>query len=316
MCGINGGWLTEGIDRSAIDASLNAMVHRGPDDAGVYEARPAFIGMRRLSIIDLAGGHQPMFNEDRRIAVVFNGEIYNYRELIPGLQAKGHTFQTKSDTEVLVHLYEEYGTEMCASLRGMFAFAIWDGRDRTLFVARDRFGKKPLYYTRTQTGGLLFASELKALVPLMQAAGQTPTIRQQAIYDFLSLGYVPQPDTIYENVSCLPPGAWMRFDGQAACRSASRACRHVCSTRSAGSGDGCAADWHPRAPCAIRFYGLESRTLPHAGVPGVGPNCCGRRSVDGKIGDSGGFARVWHDAACGGARMDRRDTPRVLFAAE
>jgi asparagine synthase (glutamine-hydrolysing) len=214
MCGIHGGWLTEGIDRSAINASLNAIVHRGPDDSGTYEARPAFLGMRRLSIIDLAGGHQPIFNEDGRIAVVFNGEIYNYRELIPELQAKGHVFQTKSDTEVLVHLYEEHGTDMCRHLRGMFAFAIWDGREQCLFIGRDRFGKKPLYYARTRSGGLLLASELKALVPLMKAAGETLSVRQQGIYDYLSLSYLPQPATIYDEVSCVPAGAWMRFDGQ------------------------------------------------------------------------------------------------------
>src|SRR5205807_2073977 len=134
------------------------------------------------------------------ISVVLNGEIYNYVELMSELKASGHVFRTSSDTEVLVHLYEERGEEMLKVLRGMFAFALWDERRKSLFLARDRFGKKPLYYTRTKTGGLLFASELKALKPLAIAVGERWQIRNQSIYDYLSLGVIPQPDTVYDSV--------------------------------------------------------------------------------------------------------------------
>src|SRR5207248_619730 len=156
-------------------------------DAGYHQIGPAFLAMRRLAIIDLKSGHQPIFNEDGGIAVVLNGEIYNYLELMSELRACGHTFRTASDTETLVHLYEERGEQMVSELRGMFAFAIWDGRKQQLFLARDRFGKKPLYYTRTKSGGFLFASELKALRPLMAAVGEQWRIRDQSIYDYLSL---------------------------------------------------------------------------------------------------------------------------------
>ena len=143
MCGILGGWIDNHIPRDAIDASLEAIVHRGPDDAGDYYDSPVMLAMRRLSIIDLDGGHQPISNEDGTIWVVCNGEIYNYIELAKDLKACGHTLQTASDTEVLVHLYEEHGTDMCRYLRGMYAFAIWDSRKRMLLLARDRFGQKP-----------------------------------------------------------------------------------------------------------------------------------------------------------------------------
>src|SRR5438046_872676 len=130
------------------------------------------------------------------------------------LKARGHVFRTSSDTEVLVHLYEEHGEEMVKQLRGMFAFALWDERRKSLFLARDRFGKKPLYYTRTKTGGLLFASELKALKPLAIAAGERWRVREQSIYDYLSLGVIPQPDTAYEGVRMAPRASWLTFDGQ------------------------------------------------------------------------------------------------------
>jgi asparagine synthase (glutamine-hydrolysing) len=147
--------------------------------------------------------------------VVFNGEIYNYVELIPDLIARGHVFKTRSDTEVLLHLYEEYGTEMCRFLRGMFAFAIMDMRQNRLFVARDHYGKKPVYYARTAAGGLIFASELKALRVLARETGTRLLVSEQAIYDYLSLGVPPQPTTIYQNVAMLMPGSWMTFDGAA-----------------------------------------------------------------------------------------------------
>jgi asparagine synthase (glutamine-hydrolysing) len=212
MCGIIGGWVSEGISRKAIEASLNAIRHRGPDDWGVFQKGPVFLGNRRLSIIDLAGGHQPISNEDGSIMVVFNGEIYNYPELVSELQSKGHRFTSRTDTEALVHLYEEYGVDMSARLRGMFAFAIWDSRNRSLYLSRDRFGKKPLYYT-LERGRLLFASELKALRPLAEKAGSRWAIRDQSIFDYLSLGFVPQPETAFEDVFSLGPAEWMLCDG-------------------------------------------------------------------------------------------------------
>src|ERR1700749_5217779 len=149
MCGICGKFMFDsGADVSphAIKARTDVMVHRGPDDEGFFVAGQIGLGFRRLSIIDLSGGHQPISNEDGTIWLVFNGEIYNYQELRQGLAAKGHIFKTQSDTEVIVHLYEEFGTDCVNKLRGMFAFAIWNQTDRTLFLARDRVGIKPLYY--------------------------------------------------------------------------------------------------------------------------------------------------------------------------
>jgi len=213
MCGINGGWSSACIASQVIEDSLNAMRHRGPDDTGLYQEHPVFLGNRRLSIIDLQGGHQPIFNEDGSLAVVSNGEIYNYRELMADLTSRGHIFRSRSDTEVLVHLYEEHGLEMCRHLRGMFAFAVWDSRNRLFFLGRDRFGKKPLFYT-AQNGDLLFASELKALRVLAMHTNAAWQIREQGIYDFLSLAVIPQPETIYRNVYTLPPGSWMTFDGE------------------------------------------------------------------------------------------------------
>jgi asparagine synthase (glutamine-hydrolysing) len=213
MCGILGGWSAQPIPREGIDEALKRLAHRGPDDSGLFSSAPAFLGSRRLSIIDLEGGHQPIANEDGSVVVVLNGEIYNYVELMADLKTRGHTFRTASDTETLVHLYEERGEELVKALRGMFAFAIWDGPRKRLFLARDRFGKKPLFYSRLRDGGLLFASELKALRPLALAASENWQIRDQGIYDYLSLGVVPQPETIYEGVHALMPGHWLTFDG-------------------------------------------------------------------------------------------------------
>ena len=162
------------------------------------------LGHRRLSIIDLSGGGQPLGNEDGSIQVVFNGEIYNFLELREDLVKKGHQFQTHSDTEVLVHLYEEAGERMPEYLNGMFAFALWDGRKNELFLARDPFGKKPLYYS-TETPGfrLAFASEMKALIGLPRFDAE---INPRAIADYLAFGYIADPDTIYRKVSKLMPG--------------------------------------------------------------------------------------------------------------
>jgi asparagine synthase (glutamine-hydrolysing) len=209
MCGIAGGFTRRGISVVALDAALDAMRHRGPDDRGIYTDQSIALGMRRLAIIDVSNGHQPIFNEDGSVVVVLNGEIYNYVELMRDLTARGHRFRTASDTETLVHLYEEYGPEMCSRLRGMFAFAIWDKRQQRLFIGRDRFGKKPLYFARTADGGVVFASELKSLRPLLAEVGIREEIDPQAIYDYLSLGSVPQPATIYRQVECLPAGSWL-----------------------------------------------------------------------------------------------------------
>jgi asparagine synthase (glutamine-hydrolysing) len=166
------------------------------------------LGMRRLSIIDLAGGHQPIANEDNSVTIVFNGEIYNYRELQTILQARGHRFQTNSDTETIVHAYEEFGAACLEQLRGMFAFAIWDERRKQLFIARDRVGKKPLYYSVTRGGTLVFGSELKSLLEHPDVARE---INPQALDAYFSLGYVPDPISIFANVEKLPPGHYLTF---------------------------------------------------------------------------------------------------------
>src|SRR6516165_3425513 len=163
MCGIAGFLLREGkAHPESVKAMTDLIRHRGPDDEGFYTDGPCGIGMRRLSIIDLSTGHQPMTNEDGSVWVVFNGEIYNYRELRHELIGRGHRFTTNSDTETLVHLYEDQGAAGLERLRGMFAYAIWDSRQQKIVLARDRFGKKPLYYANTPSG-LYFASELKCL---------------------------------------------------------------------------------------------------------------------------------------------------------
>ena len=210
MCGISGYWGSNQGIAAQLPTSLDTIHHRGPNDRGTHITSDVSMGMTRLSVIDLEGGSQPVYNEDRTIAVVFNGEIYNYRELMRELIAKGHEFRTISDTEVLVHLYEEHGAKMVSYLRGMFAFAIHDSRNRLLFLARDRFGKKPLFY-RAQGDGLTFASEIKALKPYGRAAGERWNVSPQAVADYLSLGVVPQPSTIYEGVFCVPAGSHATF---------------------------------------------------------------------------------------------------------
>ncbi len=193
----------EPADRGLLARMCDQLVHRGPDASGYYCAEGVALGHRRLSIIDLAGGDQPIGNEDGSLQVVFNGEIYNYRELRSGLERRGHRFLTRSDTEVLVHLYEEVGEKLPEHLNGMFAFAIWDARRQELFVARDRLGKKPLYYSHDVPGlPFVFGSELKALTALPQF---NAAINPRAVADFLSFSYIPDPDSIYERVHKLPP---------------------------------------------------------------------------------------------------------------
>ena len=205
MCGIYGVFGSDPAgcaDGTTLRRMAAALVHRGPDGGGVHRDRQVGFGMCRLSIIDLKTGNQPMSNEDGSVWVVFNGEIYNYRELTSQLLAKGHRFATAADTEVLVHLYEDLGAGLVDQLRGMFAFAIWDGRQRSLLLGRDRLGIKPLFYAATPDG-VVFASELKALVvsPWVQR-GLDPA----AVHSYLQYGYVPDPQSILRGVTKLPPG--------------------------------------------------------------------------------------------------------------
>jgi asparagine synthase (glutamine-hydrolysing) len=214
MCGIAGmfslGDRLPPTARHSVEAMNAAIAHRGPDGDGFYEHHRAILAHRRLAIIDRAGGRQPMSNEDATCWITFNGEIYNHRSLRPRLEAKGHRFRTASDTETIVHAYEEYGAACLDHLEGMFAFAIFDGRRQELFVARDRLGKKPLFYTVID-GTLHFASELPALA---QADGWKGDIDLTAIEAYLSLGYVLAPGTIFRGVHKLLPGHWLRANSR------------------------------------------------------------------------------------------------------
>ncbi|HZJ45488.1 MAG TPA: asparagine synthase (glutamine-hydrolyzing) [Pyrinomonadaceae bacterium] len=215
MCGIAG--FVESKNRVApeeasaiLDRMCRVIAHRGPDDQGtMHTSEGVHFGMRRLSIIDLAGGHQPISNEDGQVSIVFNGEIYNYRELYPELQKRGHHFKTHSDTEAIVHAYEEFGVDCLLPLRGMFAFAIWDANKKRLFIARDRVGKKPLYYTLTDDSTLIFGSELKSL---LQHPKTRRVINPEAVDAYLTCGYVPDPLTILQSVHKLPPGHFLTFE--------------------------------------------------------------------------------------------------------
>jgi asparagine synthase (glutamine-hydrolysing) len=186
-----------------LDRMCQVIRHRGPDDQGVMVEGPVALGMRRLSIIDLAGGHQPISGEDGAVTTVFNGEIYNYRELQRELEGLGHRFRTHSDTEAIVHAYEEYGPACVDRLRGMFAFAVWDRNKGELFLARDRVGKKPLYYTTTPGGAFVFGSELKCLLEHPEVQRE---VDPSAVDAYLTLGYVPDPLSIFRGIHKLPPG--------------------------------------------------------------------------------------------------------------
>ncbi len=204
MCGIAGIFDTAGrrpVDRALLERMNDSQRHRGPDGAGTHVEPGLGLAHRRLAIIDLSTGQQPLFNEDGSVAVVFNGEIYNYRELIPELTRLGHTFRTKSDTEVIVHAWEQWGEHCVERFRGMFAFALWDRNKSTLFLARDRLGVKPMYYMLLPDGTLAFASELKAL---RVHGGFEEKLDPYAIEDYFALGYVPDPRTIYLGVAKLP----------------------------------------------------------------------------------------------------------------
>jgi len=204
MCGIAGliRWDDPAPTSHEVHAMCDAMIHRGPDDEGLFVGDGAAIGMRRLSIIDLATGHQPVHNEDESLWVVFNGEIYNYQELRAELESRGHRFYTTSDTETIVHLYEDFGAAAVDKLRGMFAFAIWDRRRRELFIARDRVGIKPLFYAEIP-GGLAFASELKALLALPAISRQLDWPAVAHLFTFLS---TPATHSILRGVKKLDAG--------------------------------------------------------------------------------------------------------------
>jgi asparagine synthase (glutamine-hydrolysing) len=210
MCGICG--FTGEPDPTLLERMMRRLEHRGPDEEGAHSESAVSLGVRRLRVIDPKGGHQPMTNETSTIWVVLNGEIYNYRELKEELIRKGHRFTSESDTEVLVHLYEEEGEDGVHRLRGMFAYALWDAPRQTLLLVRDRLGIKPLYYAeRDSAHALAFASELPALRLACPAHG----IRPQAIVDYLTLLYVPGPDTIFEGIRQLPAGHLLKLaDGR------------------------------------------------------------------------------------------------------
>jgi len=211
MCGICGIFEPDrktAIECATLKAMSDAIVHRGPDDEGHYSAPGIGLGFRRLSIIDVEGGHQPLCNEDGTIWIAFNGEIYNFEDLNRRYLSSGHKFRTRSDTETIVHLYEELGEDCFAELRGMFAIALWDARRRRLVLARDRIGKKPLFYSRNGKR-LLFASEMKAL---FGAGGVSKDIDVTAVSDYFSYQYVPAPKTIYRAVRKLEAAHYMIVD--------------------------------------------------------------------------------------------------------
>src|SRR5438067_4153925 len=211
MCGIAGivsADRSDRIEEAAVRRMCNAIVHRGPDDEGILASRNTGLGMRRLSIIDIAGGHQPIFNEDRSAWIVFNGEIYNFPELRPDLEAKGHRFATHTDTETNVHLYEEMGAECVQKLRGMFAFALWDEKSQKLLIARDRLGKKPLHYA-LHHGKLYFGSEIKSILAV---APELAEVNRAALLQYMYLGYIPDPATAFRGIHKLPPGHLLEFE--------------------------------------------------------------------------------------------------------
>jgi asparagine synthase (glutamine-hydrolysing) len=211
MCGIAGvvsATRESNITEALVRHMCDQIVYRGPDDEGLYVADGAGLGMRRLSIIDLSGGHQPVFNEDRSAWVVFNGEIYNFPELRPELEKRGHRFYTKTDTEVIIHLYEEMGAECVQKLRGMFSLAIYDQTKRKLVLARDRLGKKPLHYALLKDK-LYFGSEIKSILAV---APELAEVNAQGLLEYLYYGYIPDPITVFTGIQKLPPGHLLEFE--------------------------------------------------------------------------------------------------------
>jgi len=210
MCGITGIVdlsARRDINRELLRDMNDRLIHRGPDGSGYHFEPGVGFGHRRLSIIDLEGGTQPMFNEDQSVVVTFNGEIYDFAQLMDDLKRAGHVFRTRCDTEVIVHAWEEWGEACLDKLQGMFAFAIWDRNRDTLFMARDRFGKKPLYYSQLDSGQVVFASELKAL---LMHPDVTRDIEPTAVEDYMTFGYVPDPKTIFRSIHKLAPGFFLK----------------------------------------------------------------------------------------------------------
>ena len=210
MCGIVGivTSVPDRISENVLQAMNGAIMHRGPDENGLFIEENVGLAIRRLSIIDLSSGQQPIFNHDRTKAIVFNGEIYNFQTLRDDLKKKGSTFYTRSDTEVIIQLYEKYGVDCVAYLRGMFAFAIWDSMKKTLFIARDRAGQKPLLYSHLSNGDLIFGSEFQALLQYPDISNE---INYKAIDSYLSYACVPSPQTAFKNIRKLEPGHWLRW---------------------------------------------------------------------------------------------------------
>src|SRR5882724_11846335 len=212
MCGIAGHFnfqRREPVERETIVRMTRSIAHRGPDDEGFFIAGPVGLGFRRLSIIDLAGGHQPMSDAEGTVWIIFNGEIYNYRELRAELQSKGHQFRTNSDTEVIVHGYKEWGTDVFNHLNGMFGLAIWDARNERLVVARDAMGIKLIYY-KIRNGQLTFGSEIRAV---LAAEDSKPDVDPVALNLFLRFRYTPSPLTILDGIRKLAPGSMLVVEG-------------------------------------------------------------------------------------------------------
>ncbi len=209
MCGLAGIFDSRGkreVDRIVLRKMTDTLAHRGPDGRGEHVAPGIGLGHRRLAIIDVGGGQQPLYNEDGQVAVVFNGEIYNFQELVVELEAMGHVFRSHSDTEVIVHAWEQWGPSAVKRFRGMFAFALWDETSQTLFIARDHLGKKPLYYCPLNDGVMIFGSELKSLLAYPSLPRDLDVL---AIEEYFAYGYIPEPRSIYRAVKKLPPAHFL-----------------------------------------------------------------------------------------------------------
>ncbi len=208
ICGIINREIGHEVDPHALKRMCDAIVHRGPDDEGFHVAGQAGLGMRRLAIIDVRGGRQPIYNEDGSLVIVFNGEIYNHLDLRRDLESRGHCFRTQADTETVLHAFEEYGVECPNHLNGMFAFAVWDRKRHRLFMARDRIGKKPLYYA-LEAERLVFASEIKSILTLPDIPREVDTV---ALDHFLTFEYIPAPLSIFRQIRKLPQAHWLLYE--------------------------------------------------------------------------------------------------------